>query len=57
MLRQPVVRTGEVYEEWVDFTRRQLCLPPDRRPEVVELMAAHPPGPRRVVTFSWPGSA
>jgi SAM-dependent methyltransferase len=57
VLRPPVVRTGEVYEEWVDFTRRQLCLPPDRRPEVLELLAAHPPGPVRIVTFSWPDSA
>ena len=54
---EPVVRTGDLLEEWVDFTRRQLCLPPERRPEVVELLAAHPPGPRRTVTFAWPGRA
>jgi hypothetical protein len=56
-VRRPVVRTADLHEEWVDFTRRQLCLPPERRPEVVELMAAHPPGPRRIVTIAWPGRA
>ena len=56
-VRQPVVRTGDLHEEWVDFTRRQLCLPPERRAEVVDLLAAHPPVPRRVVTLSWPGRA
>ena len=28
----PVVRTGELQDTWVDFTRRQLCLPPERTP-------------------------
>jgi hypothetical protein len=56
-VREPVPRTGELLEEWVDFTRRQLCLPPERRDEVAELMAAHPPAPRRIVTLSWPGTA
>jgi SAM-dependent methyltransferase len=54
---QPLVRSGELLETWIDFTRRQLCLPPERRPEVVELMRQHPAVPRRLVTLSWPGSA
>lgn len=53
---QPAVRAGRLREVWVDFTRRQLCLPPDRRPEVEELMRRHPPGPRRAVVLTWPGT-
>jgi hypothetical protein len=53
---QPVVRTGALLETWIDLTRRQLCLPPERRDEVVELMRRHPPQPRRSVVLSWPGS-
>lgn len=53
---QPVVRTGGLLESWIDFTRRQLCLPPERRDEVVELMQHHPPQPRRSVVLSWPGT-
>lgn len=53
---QPLVRTGELLETWIDFTRRQLCLPPERRPEVVALMQRYPPQPRRSVTLTWPGS-
>ncbi len=53
---QPVVRTGAVLETWIDLTRRQLCLPPERRDEVVELMQRHPPQPRRSVVLSWAGS-
>ena len=52
---EPVVRTGALLDSWVDFTRRQLCLPPERRPEVEELMRRHPPRPRRSVVLSWPG--
>lgn len=50
---QPTVRTGALLEEWVDFTRRQLCLPPERRPEVVELLRQQPPTPRRIVVLAW----
>lgn len=57
VVRDPAVRTGALREAWVDFTRRQLCLPPERRAEVEELMALHPPTPRRSVVLSWPGSA
>jgi SAM-dependent methyltransferase len=53
---EPVQRTGALLDTWVDFTRRQLCLPPERRPEVVELMERHPPQPRRAVVLSWPGA-
>ena len=56
-VRPPLVRTGDLAEQWVDFTRRQLCLGPERRAEVAALLAAHPPAPRRVVALSWPGSA
>ncbi len=53
--REPPRRTGELAEQWVDFTRRQLCLPPERRDEVVALLAEFPPQPRRVVALAWPG--
>ena len=52
----PVERTGALLDTWIDFTRRQLCLPPERRPEVEELMQRHPPKPRRSVVLSWPGA-
>jgi methylase of polypeptide subunit release factors len=54
---QPPVRTGALLEAWIDLNRQQLCLPPERRDEVVELMQRHPPQPRRSVVLSWPGSA
>lgn len=57
VIRQPQVRTGALLEAWVDFTRRQLCLPVDRRPEVEELMRQHPSVPRPIVVLSWPGTA
>lgn len=53
---QPPVRTGALLETWIDLTRRQLCLPPERRAEVVALMQRHPPRPRRSVVLSWPGT-
>jgi SAM-dependent methyltransferase len=56
-VREPLRRTGELAEAWVDLTRRQLCLPPERRDEVVALMAELPPQPRRVVGLAWPGTA
>jgi SAM-dependent methyltransferase len=56
-VREPLRRTGELAETWIDFTRRQLCLPPERRDEVVALMAELPPQPRRVVGLAWPGTA
>jgi hypothetical protein len=52
----PVERTGALLDTWIDFTRRQLCLPPERRPEVAELMQRYPPRPRRAVVLSWPGT-
>jgi hypothetical protein len=54
---QPAVRTGALLETWIDLNVRQLCLSPERRDEVVELMQRHPPQPRRSVVLSWPGSA
>ena len=41
--------------EVVAFTRRRLCLPADRDPEVAALLP--PNGPRSQVTLWWPGSA
>ena len=55
-VREPAVRTGELHDVWVDFTRRQLCLPPARRDEVAELLRANPPAPRRSVVLTWPGT-
>ena len=52
---QPPVRTGALLETWIDLTRQQLCLPPERRAEVVELMQRYPAPPRRSVVLSWPG--
>ncbi|HTE73139.1 MAG TPA: methyltransferase domain-containing protein [Actinomycetes bacterium] len=57
VVRDPAVRAGALREAWVDFTRRQLCLPPERRAEVERLMERHPPTPRRSVILSWPGGA
>ena len=46
------------HDAWVAFTRRRLCLPLDREPEVAGLLAARPePDPGEVVTFWWDGSA
>lgn len=56
-LREPAQRSGALLESWIDFTRRQLCVPPERRPEVVELMERYPPQPRRIVALAWPGAA
>jgi SAM-dependent methyltransferase len=56
----------ERFEELVAFTRRRLCLPASRDPEVAAAIdpdAARQPGgwslggPQRLVTLSWPGSA
>jgi hypothetical protein len=56
VIREPQVRTGALLDAWVDFTRRQLCLPADRRPEVEELMRRHPSVPRPIVVLSWAGT-
>jgi SAM-dependent methyltransferase len=53
VVRNAPVRTPEQYDVWVDFTRRQLCLPPERRGEVEELLRAHPSGPRRTTVLWW----
>jgi hypothetical protein len=55
------------FDELVAFTRRRLCLPAARDPEVAEALLAegtHQAGgvwvsgrPRRLATLSWPGSA
>ena len=57
----------ERFEDLVAFTRRRLCLPAARDPEVAAALdpdASRQPvgywygrGPRRLVTMSWPGSA
>lgn len=53
---EPAVRVGRLHDVWVDFTRRQLCLPPQRRDEVEQLMRLHPPQPRRSVVLTWAGT-
>jgi SAM-dependent methyltransferase len=55
------------FDELVAFTRRRLCLPAGRDPEVAEALLEQGThrvdgvwvsgGPRRVTTLSWPGSA
>jgi SAM-dependent methyltransferase len=55
------------FDELVGFTRRRLCLPADRDPEVAEALLAAGTrqvdgvwvsgGPRRLTTLSWAGSA
>jgi SAM-dependent methyltransferase len=47
-LSDPAVRA-----EVVAFTRRRLCLPPEREAEVAALVDAHPPQPRRSVVLTW----
>ena len=42
-------------DEVVAFTRRRLCLPPERDPEVAA--ALEPPGPQHLVTLWWSGGA
>ncbi|WP_448626730.1 methyltransferase [Geodermatophilus sp. URMC 64] len=45
-------------EEVLAFTRRRLCLPVSREPEVAAAMARFPDDrPRTATTFWWPGSA
>jgi len=48
--------TGELWPTYVAFTRRRLCLPADRDPEVAELLAQQPRGPRESVVLFWDGS-
>lgn len=55
--RQAVVRSGALQDAWIDFTRRQLCLPKERRAEVEELMERYPTTSRRIVVLAWPGTA
>jgi SAM-dependent methyltransferase len=43
------------HDELVAFTRRRLCLPPERDPEVAALLP--PPVPRPHVVLWWPGQA
>jgi hypothetical protein len=47
-------RPGAHSHDFVAFTRRRLCLPPEREPEVREaLIERGPGGPRRLVTLWW----
>ena len=57
VIRGPQVRSGALQAAWVAFTRRQLCLPADRRPEVAALLRRHPSVPRPIVVPSWPGTS
>ena len=47
--------TGADWNQQVAFARRRLCLPPEREPEVAELLPA--PAARPLVTLWWPGAA
>ena len=47
--------TDHEHDDLVAFTRRRLCLPPERDPEVAGLLP--PIKPRPHVTLWWPGSA
>jgi SAM-dependent methyltransferase len=49
----PDLRAPEVREALVAFTRRRLCLTPDRDAEVAALLAEFPPPARRSVVMSW----
>jgi SAM-dependent methyltransferase len=49
----PDLNAPEVHEALVAFTRRRLCLTPDRDPEVAALLAEFPPPARRSVVMSW----
>lgn len=44
---------GPTLATYVSFTRRRLCLPVDREPEVAAHVARHPPRPRRCVVLWW----
>jgi hypothetical protein len=44
---------GETLATYVAFTRRRLCLPSERDPEIADHLAAHPPQPRRSVVLWW----
>lgn len=44
---------GDLLATRVAFTRRRLCLPADRDPEVAELLAKAPPEPRESVVLVW----
>lgn len=44
---------GVSAETWVRFTRRRLCLTPDRDPEVAEALARLEPRGRRLVALWW----
>lgn len=49
---------GAPRDELVAFVRRRLCLPAAREPEVAAAIdEVFQPGPRRLVTCWWPGSA
>jgi hypothetical protein len=49
----PVDLGGDGFGRYVEHTRRRLCLPADRDPEVAGLVRRHPPGARRSVVLSW----
>lgn len=51
--RPAVSLDGPLRTAYVAFTRRRLCLPVDREPEVAALLDAHPPRPRASVVLWW----
>jgi hypothetical protein len=53
--RPAVEPTGDLLETYVAFTRRRLCLPASRDPEVAEQVARMPRRPRESVVLVWDG--
>lgn len=51
--RPAVALDGPLRPAYVAFTRRRLCLPLEREPEVAALLDAHPPGARESVVLWW----
>ncbi len=49
--------SDEVTPERVAFTRRRLCVGPDRDPEIAEFLEGLPPQELQVAALWWPGAA
>lgn len=54
--RPAIQPTGDLLATYVAFTRRRLCLPASRDPEVAEQLARVPREPRESVVLVWRGS-
>jgi len=47
------VLEGDFLTMYVGFTRRRLCLPREREPEIAAYLADHPPQARPSVVLWW----